>query len=83
MTVFAGEGVNVALLDALELAESIIKHPDDLATAVLEHKDKVPPQSQQAQQTTWAFMLNWFGPGALAKFKAWMESWTEGAENTE
>jgi 2-polyprenyl-6-methoxyphenol hydroxylase-like FAD-dependent oxidoreductase len=81
MTVFAGEGVNVALLDALELAESIIKHPNDLATAVVEHKEKVFPQSKQAQQMTWDFMLNWYGPGALAKFKAWMESWTEDVKN--
>jgi 2-polyprenyl-6-methoxyphenol hydroxylase-like FAD-dependent oxidoreductase len=34
MTPFAGEGVNIAMVDAMELAHAIIKQPGDLATAV-------------------------------------------------
>ncbi|KAH8648839.1 putative zeaxanthin epoxidase [Ilyonectria robusta] len=77
MTVFAGEGVNMAMLDAMELGKSIVKHPDDLAKAVEEHKEKIFPRAREMQQLTWDFKLDWFGPGALAKFKRWMESWTQ------
>ncbi|KAI4599595.1 hypothetical protein KJ359_001692 [Pestalotiopsis sp. 9143b] len=77
MTVFAGEGVNMALRDAMELGKSIVKHPDDLSTAVREHKEKIFPVSKDVQQLTWDYKLDWFAPGALDKFKAWMESWKE------
>lgn len=80
MTPMAGEGVNMALRDALELAESIIKHPDDLTTAVVEHKRGVFPLVKEVQQMTWEYTLTWFAPGALAKFKVWMESWVEQAK---
>lgn len=75
MTPMAGEGVNMAQRDALELAESIIKHPDNLATAVAEHKKAIFPLIQETHQITWDYTLTWFGPGALVKFKIWMESW--------
>ncbi|OQD62832.1 hypothetical protein PENPOL_c011G10584 [Penicillium polonicum] len=79
MTPMAGEGVNMALLDASKLAESIIKHPNNLATAVAEHKEGIYSLVQETQQITWEYTLSWFQPGALTKFKNWMESWVEQA----
>ena len=31
------EDINMAMLNALELVESIIRHPEDLETAIVEH----------------------------------------------
>lgn len=81
MTPMAGEGVNMALRDALELEDSIIKDPENLATAVAEHKKAIFPLVQETQRMTWDYALSWFCPGALAKFKVWMESWIEEAKN--
>jgi 2-polyprenyl-6-methoxyphenol hydroxylase-like FAD-dependent oxidoreductase len=49
MKVFVGEGMNMAMLNALELVESIIRHPEDLATAVVEHIEKILPKATELQ----------------------------------
>ncbi|PNP59967.1 hypothetical protein FNYG_14704 [Fusarium nygamai] len=38
MSPYAGEGVNLGMLDALELAEAIVKHPADVVRSVKEYE---------------------------------------------
>ena len=41
MTPFAGEGVNLAMGDALNLANALVKYPNDMATAILEYETEM------------------------------------------
>jgi 2-polyprenyl-6-methoxyphenol hydroxylase-like FAD-dependent oxidoreductase len=69
MTPFAGEGVNMAMQDALELALSIIKQPNDLATAVAEYEKGMFPRAEQITQKTWRSTLSRFAPGGIRDFR--------------
>jgi 2-polyprenyl-6-methoxyphenol hydroxylase-like FAD-dependent oxidoreductase len=56
MTPFAGEGVNAAMLDALELAESIIsafKAGTSVDQAVEEYETKLFPRAKDIAEETW------------------------------
>jgi 2-polyprenyl-6-methoxyphenol hydroxylase-like FAD-dependent oxidoreductase len=69
MTPFAGEGVNQALQDAMELALQILKHPNDLNTAVKDYETDMFPRTQEITQATWQSLLARFAPGGLKGFK--------------
>jgi len=56
MTPFAGEGVNAAMLDALELAENIIsafKAGTSVDQAVKEYETKLFPRAKDIAEETW------------------------------
>ncbi|KAK0647817.1 Tetracycline resistance protein [Lasiodiplodia hormozganensis] len=54
MTPFAGEGVNVAMHDALLLARSILAHPHDMVDQAAEQFEKdMFPRAKVFQQATW------------------------------
>ena len=68
MTPFAGEGVNLALTDAMVLAREIVKSPDDLDRAVQEYEREMFPRAAESMQRTWNSLLERFAPGAIAGF---------------
>ncbi|KAL9090926.1 MAG: hypothetical protein Q9165_005134 [Trypethelium subeluteriae] len=69
MTPFAGEGVNLALTDAMVLAQEIVKSPDDLDRAVQAYEKEMFPRAAESQQRTWHSLQARFAPGAIAEFK--------------
>jgi 2-polyprenyl-6-methoxyphenol hydroxylase-like FAD-dependent oxidoreductase len=47
MLPFAGEGANLAMFDAAELAKSIVAHPGDTEAALVEYENALFPRSEQ------------------------------------
>jgi 2-polyprenyl-6-methoxyphenol hydroxylase-like FAD-dependent oxidoreductase len=70
MTPFAGEGVNIAMVDAMELAHAIIKQPGDLATAVKVYETAMWPRAKTACQIAWESTLTRFELGGLKTLTA-------------
>ncbi|KAL9069715.1 MAG: hypothetical protein Q9157_006065 [Trypethelium eluteriae] len=69
MTPFAGEGVNLALTDAMVLAQEIVKSPHDLDRAVQAYEKEMFPRATESQQRTWHSLQSRFAPGAIAEFQ--------------
>lgn len=69
MTPFAGEGVNAALADALQLAQAIVKHSNDVTAAIQDYEVKMFPRTAEKAQRTWGSTLSRFAPGAIDEFK--------------
>ncbi|QKX64517.1 uncharacterized protein TRUGW13939_11692 [Talaromyces rugulosus] len=67
MTPFAGEGVNIALADAMNLAKEIIAHPDDIAGAIHEAEVKMWDGAKDAAALAWENTLLRYEPGGLEK----------------
>lgn len=68
MTPFAGEGVNCAMADAMKLAESIARHPQDMGRAVAEYEQWMFRAAKKATQDTWESLLDRFQRGGTEKF---------------
>ncbi|KAI9709068.1 MAG: hypothetical protein M1820_003514 [Bogoriella megaspora] len=68
-TPFAGEGVNLALTDAMILAREIVKTPEDLDRAVREYEKEMFPRARESMQKTWNSLQSRFAPGGLREFK--------------
>ncbi|KAI9042946.1 FAD-dependent oxidoreductase [Aspergillus affinis] len=60
MTPFAGEGVNTAMYDALQLAHAIIDSQGALDDAVVNYEQKPFERATKVQQVTWEELLNTF-----------------------
>ncbi|CRG83524.1 hypothetical protein PISL3812_00876 [Talaromyces islandicus] len=70
MTPFAGEGVNMALADAMNLAKAIIAHPDDIAGAIHKSEVKMWDAAKGAASLAWENTLMRYEPGGLEKTAA-------------
>jgi 2-polyprenyl-6-methoxyphenol hydroxylase-like FAD-dependent oxidoreductase len=70
MTPFAGEGMNQALQDGMELALQILKDPKDLNTAVKTYEAEMFPRTTEETQKTWNYLMVRFGPDGIKEFKS-------------
>ncbi|MCJ1370715.1 hypothetical protein MMC20_001928 [Loxospora ochrophaea] len=73
MTPFAGEGVNMAMQDAVELAEAIVEHKDDMAAAIRQYEIQMFARNQRAMQKTWDNLMDRFQPDGAASFRAMVD----------
>ncbi|EED19059.1 zeaxanthin epoxidase, putative [Talaromyces stipitatus ATCC 10500] len=69
MTPFAGEGVNLAMTDALDLANAIISKPNDIAAAIAEFQPRMWERAKIAGEVAWENAMARFEPGALVRSK--------------
>ncbi|MFE4714288.1 FAD-dependent oxidoreductase [Paenibacillus sp. NPDC056722] len=77
MSPFAGEGVNMAMYDALELALAIARNRNDYAKAILEYEEKMYAfSSVKAQESDYSLQLT-FSDNAAAKMAELMQSFQE------
>ncbi|QKE75673.1 FAD-dependent monooxygenase [Arthrobacter citreus] len=80
MSPFAGEGVNLAMFDAMNLALAIV-HQNDLAEAIEEYEEKMYAfSSEKAQESLENLELS-FSDNAAVKFFDLMSSFHEDHEN--
>ena len=70
MTPFSGEGVNIALLDSLVLAQAIVANPTDLPAATKEYEGKMFEYAKQMTQKTFDSLQHRFEPGGIQDFLA-------------
>ncbi|WP_282943134.1 NAD(P)/FAD-dependent oxidoreductase [Paenibacillus sp. RC67] len=76
MSPFAGEGVNMAMLDAAELALSIVKHTD-INKAVEAYEEKMYNYSSESAQESYDNLELCFSDDAASKLAALMNSYHE------
>lgn len=72
MTPFAGEGVNLAMTDAMDLANAIISKTDDMAAAIAEYQPAMWERAKIAGNLAWENTMGRFEPGALDN---WVKRW--------
>ncbi|MEJ2867759.1 NAD(P)/FAD-dependent oxidoreductase [Actinomycetospora sp. OC33-EN08] len=63
MSPFAGEGANVAMLDAAELATELVTRPD-VGTALAAYEERLFPRSAEVAGRSARNLEQFFGPGA-------------------
>ena len=84
MTPFAGVGVNVAMLDALELTRAIIAHKDeqkgsfDLAAAIHNYESSMFERAEHNSQKTWNRMQQSFSRGGSEAMANMMQAFHSG-----
>ncbi len=64
MSPFAGEGANLAMLDAAELAAAIVRQPDDIEGAFGTYERSLFPRSEAAAAVSAANLVECFRPDA-------------------
>lgn len=74
MSPFAGEGVNLAMLDALELALAIARNRDDYAKAIAEYEEKMYTFSSEKARESDHSLKICFGDNAAANLAGMMNS---------
>jgi 2-polyprenyl-6-methoxyphenol hydroxylase-like FAD-dependent oxidoreductase len=52
MSPYAGEGANLAMLDATELALALVEHGDDVETALIQYEAAMFPRAQAAAEAS-------------------------------
>ncbi|WP_225080271.1 NAD(P)/FAD-dependent oxidoreductase [Streptomyces sp. CoT10] len=65
MSPFAGEGANLALIDAADLAHALISHPGNPETALAAYEKAMFPRAEEAAAESVQGLDMCFGPGAL------------------
>jgi hypothetical protein len=60
------------MADAMILAENIIKHPDNLITAVKNYETWMFPTACSVTERTWKSLLDRFEEGGSAKFVSYI-----------
>ena len=78
MSPFAGEGVNLAMLDATELALSIVQH-NDLSIAVQSYEQKMYAYSGEAARESYENLQLCFGDQAVSRLAALMNQYHQQA----
>lgn len=74
MSPFAGEGVNLAMLDATELALSIVQN-EDLSTAIQNYEQKMYAYSREAARESYENLQLCFGDQAAPRLAALMNQY--------
>jgi 2-polyprenyl-6-methoxyphenol hydroxylase-like FAD-dependent oxidoreductase len=64
MSPFAGEGVNMAMIDGAELAMAIVQHPGDVEAALVQYEVAMFPRSERAAMKSADGLEMCFGPNA-------------------
>jgi 2-polyprenyl-6-methoxyphenol hydroxylase-like FAD-dependent oxidoreductase len=67
MSPFAGEGANLAMQDAAELARAIVAHPDDIETALSAYERAMFPRARAAAEESARNLDVLFQPGAARR----------------
>jgi 2-polyprenyl-6-methoxyphenol hydroxylase-like FAD-dependent oxidoreductase len=85
MTPFAGQGANLAMLDAADLARSLVEHPDDVEAALAAYEAIMFQRAARASAESSMGVQVTFGPDAPVILAAAMEARTflSGAEPAE
>jgi 2-polyprenyl-6-methoxyphenol hydroxylase-like FAD-dependent oxidoreductase len=68
MSPFAGEGANLALFDAAELAKALVAHPQDVEAALIAHEAGLFPRSREVAEASANNLARFFGetaPGSV------------------
>ena len=63
MTPFGAEGVNIAMLDAVELARAIIDNPNDMMLAVEKYEHPMFERAEKTASMTWQNLESHFSEG--------------------
>ncbi|SEG58525.1 NAD(P)/FAD-dependent oxidoreductase [Paenibacillus sp. UNC499MF] len=68
MSPFAGEGVNLAMQDAMELALAIVRHEGNTAKAIEEYEEKMYAYSSEKARESYDNLVLCFSDNAAPKF---------------
>jgi 2-polyprenyl-6-methoxyphenol hydroxylase-like FAD-dependent oxidoreductase len=74
MSPFAGEGANLAMQDAAELARAIVAHPADIEAALGAYERAMFPRARAAAEESSRNLVDLFKPGAARRLAAFFSS---------
>jgi len=83
MTPFAGQGVNIAMADAMMLAEHIVQTPHDITQAVKSYESWMFRTAEEVTSRTWKNLLDRFEAGGSAKFVEYIENERKKVEESQ